>query len=176
MYGSALTTGSTVEDVKSWPERIRAVTASDVREAARTWFNKRHSVTGYLVKDPGPARRSAREHHDFTRLARTPPLLLSRCFRRGPAAPPIERVVSPGGIEAWLVRHPSVPLVAIEFTFRGGAAQDPAGRPGTAHLVAALLDEGSGDRRQPRFMRSWRRRSSSAYEASATGFAGRCAP
>jgi zinc protease len=53
-YGSALTTGSAVEDVKSWPERIRAVTASDVREAARTWFNKRHSVTGYLVKDAAP--------------------------------------------------------------------------------------------------------------------------
>jgi len=53
-YGSALTTGSTVEDVKSWPESIRAVTASDVQEAARTWFNKRHSVTGYLVKDTAP--------------------------------------------------------------------------------------------------------------------------
>jgi zinc protease len=53
-YGSALTTGSTVEDVKSWPEGIRAVTANDVQEAARTWFNKRHSVTGYLVKDTTP--------------------------------------------------------------------------------------------------------------------------
>ena len=57
----------------------------------------------------------------------------------------IQRVISPGGIEAWLVREPSIPLVALEFTFRGGAAQDPADRPGVANLVADTIDEGSGD-------------------------------
>src|SRR5215469_4976555 len=50
-YGTALTTGSTVEDVKAWPDRIRAVSADAVREAARTWLDRRHSVTGYLVKE-----------------------------------------------------------------------------------------------------------------------------
>ena len=57
----------------------------------------------------------------------------------------IERVVSPGGIEAWLVREPAVPLIAIDFAFVGGAAQDPAGKGGTANLVASLLDEGAGE-------------------------------
>jgi zinc protease len=57
----------------------------------------------------------------------------------------IERVVSPGGVEAWLVREPAVPLVAVDFAFVGGAAQDPLGKAGTASLVAALLDEGAGD-------------------------------
>ena len=57
----------------------------------------------------------------------------------------IERVVSPGGIEAWLVREPAVPLIAVNFAFVGGAAQDPAGKAGTASLVASLLDEGAGD-------------------------------
>jgi len=50
-YGTALTTGSSVEDVQSWPDRIRAVTAEQVQDAARRWFDKRRSVTGYLVKD-----------------------------------------------------------------------------------------------------------------------------
>ena len=50
-YGASLTTGSTVEDVKSWPERIRAVTATQVQDAARKWLDLRRSVTGYLVKD-----------------------------------------------------------------------------------------------------------------------------
>ena len=50
-YGVALTTGSTVEDVKAWPDRIRAVSADAVREAARTWLDRRRSVTGYLVKE-----------------------------------------------------------------------------------------------------------------------------
>jgi zinc protease len=57
----------------------------------------------------------------------------------------IERVVSPGGIEAWLVHEPAVPLIAIDFAFSGGAIQDPAGKAGTANLVTSLLDEGAGD-------------------------------
>jgi zinc protease len=57
----------------------------------------------------------------------------------------IERVVSPGGIEAWLVREPAVPLIAIDFAFTGGAAQDASGKAGTANLVASLLDEGAGE-------------------------------
>lgn len=57
----------------------------------------------------------------------------------------IERVVSPGGIEAWLVRETSVPLVAMEFAFRGGASQDPADKPGVAYMAASSLDEGAGD-------------------------------
>jgi zinc protease len=48
-YGAALATGETVDMVRNWPEAIRAVTADAVREAARTWLNRRASVTGYLV-------------------------------------------------------------------------------------------------------------------------------
>ena len=50
-YGLALTTGSTLEDLRARPERIRAVSAEQVRDAARRWLDKRRSVTGYLVKD-----------------------------------------------------------------------------------------------------------------------------
>ena len=57
----------------------------------------------------------------------------------------IERVVSPGGIEAWLVHETSLPLIAVEFAFRGGANQDPADMPGVANMAADLLDEGAGD-------------------------------
>ena len=57
----------------------------------------------------------------------------------------IERVVSPGGIEAWLVHESALPLIAVEFAFVGGAIQDPPGKAGTAVMVASLLDEGAGD-------------------------------
>jgi zinc protease len=56
-YGAALTTGGSVEEVKAWPERVRAVTAEQVQAAARTWLDKRRSVTGYLVKDTKPAEK-----------------------------------------------------------------------------------------------------------------------
>jgi zinc protease len=51
-YGTALTTGLTVEQVRTWPDRLRAVTADDVRNAARQWLDKRRSVTGYLIRTP----------------------------------------------------------------------------------------------------------------------------
>ena len=61
------------------------------------------------------------------------------------AAAKIQHLVSPGGIEAWFVQDATVPLIAMEYAFAGGAAQDPADKPGVGNLVADLLDEGSGD-------------------------------
>jgi zinc protease len=40
--------------VHSWPDRIRAVTADDVQQAARAWLDRRRSVTGYLVQSLQP--------------------------------------------------------------------------------------------------------------------------
>jgi zinc protease len=57
----------------------------------------------------------------------------------------IERVVSPGGIEFWFVRETNVPLVSINFSFRGGAVQDPEGKEGLAETTISTLDEGAGD-------------------------------
>jgi zinc protease len=64
-YGASLTSGETVEQIASWPSRLRAVTREAVQEAARTWLDKRRSVTGYLVKElPGdkemPGKREKR--------------------------------------------------------------------------------------------------------------------
>lgn len=57
----------------------------------------------------------------------------------------IQEVTSPGGIDAWLVEDPSIPFVALEFWFRGGAALDEPGKRGATHLMTGLLDEGAGD-------------------------------
>jgi zinc protease len=56
-YGSALATGATVDQVRTWPDRMRAVNADAVREAARRWLDKRRSVTGYLIKDTRPEEK-----------------------------------------------------------------------------------------------------------------------
>jgi zinc protease len=60
-YGGALTTGSSIEDIRSWPDRIRAVTADQVRQAAREWLDKKRSVTGYLIKDNKETAAAKRE-------------------------------------------------------------------------------------------------------------------
>jgi zinc protease len=59
-YGGALTTGLSIDDLRSWPDRIRAVTADQVRDAAQKWLDKKRSVTGYLIKDATPKREEKR--------------------------------------------------------------------------------------------------------------------
>jgi len=59
-YGGALTSGLSIEDIRSWPDRIRAVTAEQVRDVAQKWLDKKRSVTGYLIKDQAPRREEKR--------------------------------------------------------------------------------------------------------------------
>ena len=56
----------------------------------------------------------------------------------------VQEIVTPGGLRAWLVEDYAVPLVAVQFAFRGGASQDPIEKPGLATLLGGLLDEGAG--------------------------------
>ena len=53
----------------------------------------------------------------------------------------VRQVVSPGGIEAWLVEDHANPLLAMQFAFSGGSSQDPSGKPGVAYLLSGTLDE-----------------------------------
>ena len=83
-------------------------------------------------------------------------LLLVAAFLpdRPAAATDIQRLVSPGGIEAWLVEEHSVPVIAVNFAFRGGSAQDPVGKAGLANLLTTLFDEGAGDLDSAAFQRA----------------------
>lgn len=57
----------------------------------------------------------------------------------------IQEITSPDGIEAWLVEEDSIPFIALEIVFDGGATlEDPAKR-GATNLMMALLEEGSAD-------------------------------
>ncbi len=55
-YGAALTVGLSVDDLRSWPDRVRAVTAQQVRDAAHKWLDSKTAVTGYLVKETAKAQ------------------------------------------------------------------------------------------------------------------------
>ena len=52
---------------------------------------------------------------------------------------------TPGGINAWLLEDHSIPFVALELRFRGGASLDAPGKRGATNLMVALLEEGAGD-------------------------------
>lgn len=61
------------------------------------------------------------------------------------AATKVQRLVTPGGIEAQFVQDATVPIIAMEYAFVGGASQDPKDKSGTANMVASLMDEGAAD-------------------------------
>jgi len=53
-YGAALTSGLTLEDIDAWPDILQAVTAEDVLAAADSVFDRRKSVTGWLMTPQTP--------------------------------------------------------------------------------------------------------------------------
>ncbi|MCF8469137.1 MAG: insulinase family protein [Sneathiella sp.] len=57
----------------------------------------------------------------------------------------IQRIVSPGGIKAWLVEEHTIPIVSMNVAWRGGASLDPADKAGLAYLASSTMDEGAGD-------------------------------
>jgi zinc protease len=59
IYGAALAVGLPVDHVQKWPERIRAVSADEVRGVARSYLDLRRAVTGHLIKAPAaPEKRT----------------------------------------------------------------------------------------------------------------------
>ena len=57
----------------------------------------------------------------------------------------VREVTSPSGVSFWLVEEPSIPIVAVEMSFVGGARTDPADKTGLARMTMSLLDEGAGE-------------------------------
>jgi zinc protease len=81
---------------------------------------------------------------------RLPAILFGALMTVALASPParaagVQEITSAGGIKAWLVEDYTVPVVTMNVAFRGGAAQDPAGKSGLSNLMSGLLDEGAGD-------------------------------
>ncbi len=52
-YGDALTAGLTLDDIRAWPEVLQQVTPDDVMAAARSVFDRRRAVTGWLTAPEG---------------------------------------------------------------------------------------------------------------------------
>lgn len=72
-------------------------------------------------------------------------LLIALLWMRPAQAVEIKRVVSPGGIEAWLIEDMKIPVVALSWSFEGVGAVAAPGKEGLANLAAATMDEGAGD-------------------------------
>ncbi|MCG5234769.1 M16 family metallopeptidase [Xanthobacter oligotrophicus] len=58
IYGASWATGMSADDVRAWPDRIKAVTAEQVKDVARRYLITDRAVTGYL-KQSEPKKEAA---------------------------------------------------------------------------------------------------------------------
>ncbi len=86
----------------------------------------------------------------------------------------IQRVISPGGIEAWLVEERGLPIIGLNVSWAGGSVNDPVGKDGLAYLLSATLDEGAGDLDSTGFRRALTDKAISiSFETNREDFSGR---
>lgn len=78
-------------------------------------------------------------------------LLCFLAFGSSANAIEIKDIQSSKGVHAWLVENHTVPVIAIQFSFKGGSVQEPAGKEGLTNLMSGLFDEGAGDIRSDAF-------------------------
>ena len=60
------------------------------------------------------------------------------------AGPPVQEVVSPSGLKAWLVEDQSLPIVTFEMAWQGGSVTDPENQRGVTYVLSTMLNEGAG--------------------------------
>ncbi len=113
-----------------------SATREDLRDVARAWLSDAPFV---LEVTPVPELQAA-----TTTLDRTTPPPVG-------APPPVqfpdfERTTLDNGLELIVVERDSIPLVELELLLDAGYAADTLGKPGTASLTMAMLDEGTSSR------------------------------
>ncbi|MAE50786.1 MAG: peptidase M16 [Micavibrio sp.] len=86
----------------------------------------------------------------------------------------IKEVKSESGITAWLVEDHSIPVISLQFAFKGaGSVQDPEGKQGLARLLSNTMDEGAGDLPSEAFQKELRDLSISlSFGSSRDNFSG----
>ncbi|TQK06935.1 pitrilysin family protein [Herbaspirillum sp. SJZ107] len=147
-------------------ERLRRVSAADVRRVAQAWLqpNARVVVTGVPgtpdfgpdVPTPKPSTKPAAK---AARAKAVAGINRDEAWRRSPPkAGPAPAFTLPGG-EAFklpngltVIHHynPALPLVAAELVVKSGSDANPDGHPGLAGFTAQLLQEGTATRSAPR--------------------------
>ncbi len=118
-------------------ERTLELTPGKVTAAARKYLGANRLVARVRPLPPlSPATAGAAATVDRSRMP-------GKGADRALVLPDRKRFDLHNGLHIVLVEHHAVPLVSATLLVRGGAAADPAARPGLASLTAGLLTEGA---------------------------------
>lgn len=152
---------------------IQAVTAADVQRVARTWLNDQARVSvryqDESARPEGVPEDSWRNPAPVPTFLTVPPAVLAANELlpedqrmvppplgevRAMATPQIvERTLS-NGLRVIVAKSTGLPILNAQLVIAGGAAADPADRPGLASMTAGLATQGAGDRSAPEIART----------------------
>lgn len=147
---------------------VQAVTAADVQRVARTWLNEQARVSiryqDESQRPAGVAEDSWKNPAPMPTFVSVPPAilppneLLPEGQRAAPPAPGAARAaVAPtvverrlsNGLRVIVAKSTDLPIMNAQLIIGGGAAADPADRPGLASMTADLSTAGAGGRTAP---------------------------
>jgi zinc protease len=147
--------------VNSSVAALQAVTAADLRRAARCYLidSRRVTIRFHPTREPIPRRAAApspKAPH-FASATTTPPPVdqVERQTPAGlpnagrpadPVAPKVFRRTLADGLRVIVAHTGLQPLATASLTFRGGSALDPPKKSGLASLTAAMAAESAGRR------------------------------
>lgn len=152
---------------------VQAVTAADVQRVARKYLDEQARVSiRYQDESQRPAGVSEDSYRNpvpVPTFLSVPPAILppNELLPEGqrmappaagaprPMATPhvVERTLS-NGLRVIVAKSTDLPIVNAQLVIGGGAAADPADRPGLASMTAGLATEGAGGRSAPEIART----------------------
>ncbi|MDC1142996.1 pitrilysin family protein [Planctomycetota bacterium] len=124
LIGNSETVESDWHRALGYADRIRSVTAADVKRVAVKYLKDANSATGWLV--PKLSEQANKGTQDAT-----------------PRALPIKRHVLKNGIRVLMVERRDLPVISATANFRVSRSAEPAGKAGIASFTGALLDVGT---------------------------------
>ncbi|HZU37490.1 MAG TPA: pitrilysin family protein, partial [Gemmataceae bacterium] len=147
---ATLARGVTVNNLdflKTYLPKIAAVTAKDVRAAARKYFDPQKRVVIWSIPPAQGASGVLRGDERAANPQRTHNRLLSRgsdgSTVRGFSLKKVKRVVLPNGLTLLLFEDHRLPIFVAETYVKGVRLLEPVNKSGLATLTGRLLDEGT---------------------------------
>lgn len=146
-------------------QQIRAVTAADVQRVAQRYLDENARVSiRYMDESQRPegvSPDSWRNPAPIPTFVSVPPAILPpnelrpEGEREAPPAPGATREMTApaisertlaNGLRVIVARSTDLPMMSAQLVIGGGAASDPADRPGLANFTAGMVTRGAGDR------------------------------
>lgn len=125
---------------EAYLERIRGVTAADVRRVAAAWLRPERANVVVLVPDDAPAPASDAVARWVAAPSRDSAALPTIATDVTAA---VEVVELPGGIRLLVQTDRKAPLVGIRASMPGGQRAEAAGQEGIADLMTSVWDRGT---------------------------------